>query len=67
MLQQTSDYILQLESDKLKLMHLNEKLRRAFSDCKCNSPKHRAILNEISDNKVSFNSTICFNFNSTIF
>ncbi|XP_039265007.2 uncharacterized protein LOC120340726 [Styela clava] len=42
-LQQTSEYITQLESDKLKLIHQNEKLRRAFTECKCHASKFRTI------------------------
>jgi len=56
-LQQTAEYIFQLESDKLKLLNQNEKLRRACAEC--SSPKHKAFLNEGPD-KVS-GKTSCHN------
>nr|CAB3266918.1 AP4 transcription factor [Phallusia mammillata] len=46
-LQQTAEYIFQLESDKLKLLDQNEKLRRSCAEC--SSPKHRAFLTDISE------------------
>uniref|UniRef100_H2Y5J9 BHLH domain-containing protein n=1 Tax=Ciona savignyi TaxID=51511 RepID=H2Y5J9_CIOSA len=48
-LQQTAEYILQLESDKLKLLNQNEKLRRAYSDCICAASKHKTLLYESLD------------------
>lgn len=39
-LQQTSDYISQLESDKLKLHQQIDKLKRALTECKCNPSNH---------------------------
>nr|XP_009860814.1 transcription factor protein isoform X1 [Ciona intestinalis] len=45
-LQQTAEYILQLESDKLRLLNQNEKLRRAYSECMCTASKHKTLLYE---------------------
>ncbi|CAK8697064.1 uncharacterized protein LOC143450627 isoform X2 [Clavelina lepadiformis] len=48
-LQQTAEYIFQLENDKLKLLDQNEKYRRALLECKCNNPKQRALIADVSE------------------
>lgn len=48
-LQNTAEYIFQLESEKLKLLQQNERLKQVLHQCKCGSAIQKAALIEATE------------------